>query len=77
MVAIVNSAIEDWSFASGVSAAAPIGRRAMSNAFDMQEGCPLAMRLFRAGEGITAAPEGVASGAFLVQMLLSSRTEAR
>ncbi len=47
----------------------------MSNAFDMQEGCPLAMRLFRAGEGITAAPEGVASGAFLVQMLLSSRTE--
>ncbi|MFG1215243.1 tautomerase family protein [Xanthobacter flavus] len=28
MVAIVNSAIEDWSFASGVSAAAPIGERA-------------------------------------------------
>lgn len=28
MVAIVNSTIEDWSFASGVSAAAPIGERA-------------------------------------------------
>ncbi|MCB2130051.1 MAG: cupin domain-containing protein [Rhodobacteraceae bacterium] len=33
------------------------------------------MSLFRAGEGINAAPEGVSSGPFLVQMILSSRTE--
>lgn len=47
----------------------------MSNAFDMQESCPATMSLFRAGEGITTAPGGVSSGPFLVQMLLSSRTE--
>ena len=47
----------------------------MTNPFQMQAGCPEAMRVVRAGEGITAAPEGVSSGAFLVQMLLSSRRE--
>lgn len=45
----------------------------MGRAFDMQEGCPLSMTILRAGEGITAAPSGVSSGAFLVQTLLSSR----
>jgi quercetin dioxygenase-like cupin family protein len=47
----------------------------MGSAFDMQECCPVTMSVFRAGEGITAAPAGVSSDEFLVQMLLSSRTE--
>jgi quercetin dioxygenase-like cupin family protein len=47
----------------------------MSNVFDMQAGHPSTMTILRAGEGIAAAPAGVSSGSFLVQMLLSSRTE--
>ncbi len=47
----------------------------MSNVFDMQEACPPAMTILRAGQGIAAAPEGVSTGAFLVRMILSSRTE--
>ncbi|OCW55665.1 cupin domain-containing protein [Hoeflea olei] len=41
----------------------------------MGEACPSVMTVIRAGEGIAAAPGGVSSGAFLVQMILSSRTE--
>ncbi|MDH6269092.1 quercetin dioxygenase-like cupin family protein [Rhizobium sp. SG_E_25_P2] len=47
----------------------------MSNPFDMQSACPSQMRVQRAGEGIAPAPSGVSSGPFLVQMLLSSRTD--
>lgn len=47
----------------------------MSNPFAMQQACPSTMIVHRAGEGITTAPDGVSSGSFLVQMLLSSRTE--
>jgi quercetin dioxygenase-like cupin family protein len=47
----------------------------MSTVFDMQQVCPTAMRILRAGEGIATAPAGVSSASFLVQMLLSSRTE--
>ncbi|PRX07240.1 UNVERIFIED_ORG: hypothetical protein BCL66_11355 [Martelella mediterranea] len=47
----------------------------MSTAFDMQERCPSMMHIHRAGTGIVAAPDDIASGSFLVQMLLSSRTE--
>lgn len=47
----------------------------MSDVFDMQEGCPSAMSIRRAGDDIAAVPEGISSGGFLVQMLLSSRTE--
>lgn len=45
----------------------------MSDVFEMREQCPPAMTIFRAGEGIAVAPDGVSSGPFLVQMLLSSR----
>ena len=48
----------------------------MSNIFDMRETCPSVMTILRAGEGIAAAPEGVSSGPFLVQMILSSRAES-
>jgi quercetin dioxygenase-like cupin family protein len=47
----------------------------MSNPFDMKTACPSVMTIQRAGSGIVRAPEGVASGPFLVQMLLSSRAE--
>lgn len=47
----------------------------MTGYFEMQTSCPPAMTVRRAGEGIVAAPEGIANGSFLVQMLLSSRTE--
>ena len=47
----------------------------MSNAFDMDAGWPVSMIVQRAGNGIAAAPNGIASGPFLVQMLLSSRTD--
>ena len=47
----------------------------MSNPFDMDTACPQAMTVKRAGSGITRGPEGVATAPFLVQMLLSSRTE--
>ncbi|MDR3518441.1 MAG: cupin domain-containing protein [Azospirillaceae bacterium] len=48
----------------------------MSNPLDINSACPARMTIQRAGSGITRAPEGVANGPFLVQMLLSSRTEA-
>jgi quercetin dioxygenase-like cupin family protein len=47
----------------------------MTDAFDMQSACPSTMTVRRAGEGILAAPDGISSGSFLVQMLLSSRIE--
>ncbi|TPP09680.1 cupin domain-containing protein [Rhizobium glycinendophyticum] len=47
----------------------------MGNPFEMQQGCPPTMVVHRAGDGITAATAGVSSGPFLVQMLLSSRTD--
>lgn len=47
----------------------------MTDYFEMQMSCPPAMTVRRAGEGVVAAPEGIANGTFLVQMLLSSRTE--
>ncbi|WP_377807779.1 cupin domain-containing protein [Azospirillum sp. A29] len=47
----------------------------MTGYFEMQMSCPPAMTVLRAGEGVVAAPEGIANGSFLVQMLLSSRTE--
>lgn len=47
----------------------------MNHVFDMQEACPPTMTILRAGDGMAAAPEGVSSRAFLVQMILSSRTE--
>ncbi|PKU25089.1 cupin domain-containing protein [Telmatospirillum siberiense] len=47
----------------------------MSNPFEMSSACPSRMTIKRAGDGIARAPEGLASGPFLVQMLLSSRTE--
>lgn len=48
----------------------------MSNVFDMQQACPSTMTILRAGNGIAPAPEGVSSGAFLVQMILSSRKDS-
>ncbi|MFP5512921.1 MAG: cupin domain-containing protein [Alphaproteobacteria bacterium] len=47
----------------------------MTGYFEMQSSCPPVMTIRRAGEGIAAAPEGIASGSFLAQMLLSSRTD--
>lgn len=47
----------------------------MTGYFEMQPSCPSAMTIRRAGEGIAAAPEGISNGSFLVQMLLSSRTD--
>jgi len=47
----------------------------MSNPFQMGEACPDTMTIRRAGSGIVRAPDGVATGSFLVQMLLSSRTD--
>jgi quercetin dioxygenase-like cupin family protein len=47
----------------------------MSNPFDMKAACSEVMTIKRAGAGIVPAPEGVATGPFLVQMLLSSQTD--
>lgn len=47
----------------------------MSNPFEMGAACPTEMTVRRAGEDLASAPEGVATGPFLVQMLLSSRAE--
>ncbi|QCG91880.1 cupin domain-containing protein [Azospirillum sp. TSH100] len=47
----------------------------MTGYFEMQPSCPPSMTVRRAGEDIAAAPEGIANGSFLVQMLLSSRAE--
>lgn len=47
----------------------------MSDPFDMAGGCPSGMVVHRAGSDIVAAPEGIATGPFLVQMLLSSRVD--
>ncbi|WP_215907514.1 cupin domain-containing protein [Thalassospira marina] len=47
----------------------------MGSVFDMAQSCPQAMCVFRAGEGVLAAPDGVSNGRFDVQMLLSSSTE--
>lgn len=47
----------------------------MNYSLETDAGCPSAMAIHRAGTGITPAPEGIASGPFLVQMLLSSKTE--
>lgn len=47
----------------------------MSDPFEMEEACPASMKIRRAGSGVVRGPEGVASGPFLVQMLLSSRTD--
>lgn len=47
----------------------------MSRAFAMNDACPQVMTIMRDGVGIMPAPDGVASGPFRVQMLLSSRTE--
>jgi quercetin dioxygenase-like cupin family protein len=46
----------------------------MSYSFDMETACPPIMEIRRAGSGIVRAPEGIATGPFWVQMLLSSRT---
>ncbi len=46
----------------------------MSTPFDMQVRCPTDMTVTCAGADISAAPDGVANGGILVQMLLSSRT---
>lgn len=47
----------------------------MSDRFDLRAACPPATTIHRAGAGLAAAPEGVASGPFRVQMLLSSRVD--
>jgi quercetin dioxygenase-like cupin family protein len=47
----------------------------MTNPFEMKNACPSSMIVRRAGSGIVPAPKGVATGPFLVQMLLSSRAE--
>ena len=47
----------------------------MSNPFDMGAACPEEMTVWRAEAGIVAAPAGVSSGPFEVQMLLSSRRD--
>jgi quercetin dioxygenase-like cupin family protein len=47
----------------------------MSAVFEMEDACPTSLTIRRAGTGLTPAPESVASGPFMVQMLLSSRTE--
>lgn len=47
----------------------------MTDPFDMATACPANMTIRKAGASITSAPEGVSNGPFLVQMLLSSRTE--
>lgn len=47
----------------------------MTNPFDMKNACPLVMTVQRAGSDIRRAPESVATGPFLVEMLLSSRTD--
>lgn len=47
----------------------------MSDPFEMDAACPSSMTVRRAGSGIVAAPTGVSSGTFLVQMILSSRAE--
>ncbi|OKH87926.1 cupin domain-containing protein [Thalassospira sp. TSL5-1] len=47
----------------------------MGSIFDMQQSCPQTMRVLRDGAGTSPVPEGISSGAFTVQMLLSSRTE--
>lgn len=47
----------------------------MSNPFAMEEACPASMTVRRAGDGVVAAPAGISNGSFLVQMLLSSRTD--
>lgn len=47
----------------------------MSDAFSMRQACPLEMTVWRAQDGIAPAPSGISSGAFDVQMLLSSRTD--
>ncbi|BAI76631.1 hypothetical protein AZL_e02860 (plasmid) [Azospirillum sp. B510] len=47
----------------------------MTGSFAMQPACPPVMAIRRAGEGIAAAPDGISSGSFLVQMLLTSRTD--
>jgi len=47
----------------------------MSHPFELEEACPASMKIRRAGTGIVRAPDGVASGPFLVQMLLSSRKD--
>lgn len=43
--------------------------------FDMNEACPSAMTIKRAGSGITRAPNGIATAPFLMQILLSSKAE--
>ena len=47
----------------------------MNNPFDMNTACPPIMTVQRACSGIVPAPDGIASGPFLVQMLLSSRAD--
>ncbi|MBY6264243.1 cupin domain-containing protein [Azospirillum sp. 412522] len=47
----------------------------MTGNLEMQQACPPVMTIRRAGEGIAAAPDGISTGSFLVQMLLSSRTD--
>jgi len=47
----------------------------MSSAFEMEDACPTAMTITRAGSDIVRAPNGVATAPFLVQMLLSSKRE--
>ncbi|WP_370678203.1 cupin domain-containing protein [Pleomorphomonas sp. PLEO] len=41
----------------------------------MGAACPDKMTIWRAGDGVVQAPAGVSSGAFDVQMLLSSRAD--
>ncbi|MTJ79546.1 MAG: cupin domain-containing protein [Telmatospirillum sp.] len=48
----------------------------MSDSFDMRAACPTTMTVHRAGDGLAAVPDGISNGTFLVQMLLSSRTES-
>jgi quercetin dioxygenase-like cupin family protein len=47
----------------------------MSNSFDMDAACPRVMTIHRAGSGTVRAPDGIASGPFWAEMLLTSRTD--
>ena len=47
----------------------------MSNPSEMAAACPPAMTIRRAGSCVRPVSEGIATGSFLAQMLLSSRTD--
>jgi len=47
----------------------------MTDPFDMDEACPAAMTITRAGSAVMRAPKGISSGPFWVEMLLTSRKD--